>query len=91
LAAACLLPGSTANKVAVGVKEVGEAFEDIEVSIENPAGKLDATVTAKRLLEQIDISAAAYRRSAQVLMRGVVPLYGASARLVEALLKSLED
>ncbi|WP_449431041.1 PrpF domain-containing protein [Pseudomonas putida] len=90
LAAACLLPGSTANKVAVGVNETGEAFADIEVSIENPAGKLDATVTAKRSLEQIDISAAAYRRSAQLLMRGVVPLYGASAELVEALLKPLE-
>ncbi|WIV24066.1 PrpF domain-containing protein [Pseudomonas sp. M2(2023)] len=91
LAAACLLPGSTANKVAVGVNEIGEAFADIEVSIENPAGKLDATVTAKRSLGQIDISAAAYRRSAQVLMRGDVPLYGASAELVQALLKPLED
>lgn len=87
LAAACLLPGSTANKIAVGINEPDAAFADIEVSIENPAGKLDATVTAKRSADEIDISAAAYRRSAQVLMRGHVPLYGASAELIEALMR----
>ncbi|WP_260955707.1 PrpF domain-containing protein [Pseudomonas citri] len=85
LAAACLLPGSVANQVASAVAALSTEYSDIEVSIENPAGKLDATVTAKRVGERIEIEAAAYRRSTQVLMRGHVPLYGASAGLIEAL------
>lgn len=85
LAAACLLAGTTAHEVASGVRRPGVAFSDIEVSIENPAGKLDTTVSVKTDGEGIDIRAVAYRRSAQVLMRGYVPIYRASAGLVEAM------
>lgn len=85
LAAACLLPGTTAHRVAVGVAQPGASFCDIEVSIENPAGKLDTTVSARTDNDRIDIQAAAYRRSTHILMRGHVPLYRASAELRESM------
>lgn len=88
VAAACLIPGSTANRVAVGFDALSDSFRDIEVSIENPAGKLDAAVTARVMGQGIEITAAAYRRTAQILMRGHVPLYGASLDLIRALTES---
>ncbi|MET0609907.1 MAG: PrpF domain-containing protein [Pseudomonas caspiana] len=91
LAAACLLPGTVASKIAVGIAQPGEKFSDIEVSIENPAGKLDTTVSARTEGRRIDIKAAAYRRSAQILMRGYAPLYRASAGLIEAMGERAQD
>ncbi len=85
LAAACLLPGTVAHKIAMGIAEPVASFSDIEVSIENPAGKLDTTVSVRTEGSHIEVKAAAYRRSAQILMRGHAPLYRASAQLIEAL------
>ncbi|MDR6680689.1 PrpF domain-containing protein [Pseudomonas oryzihabitans] len=85
LAAACLLPGSTAFQVAADVPAPTQTYTDIPVSLENPAGLLDTLVTARHGDAGLDIQAAAYRRSAQILMRGQVPLYGASAELIQAL------
>lgn len=85
LAAACLLAGSTAHAVAVGLKGISATYSDVEVSIENPAGMLDTTVSVKAHANSIDIRAAAYRRNTQILMRGHVPLYRASAQLIEAM------
>jgi 2-methylaconitate cis-trans-isomerase PrpF len=85
LAAACLLPGTIAHEVAVGVSSPVGSYTDIEVSIENPAGKLDTTVSVRTDGDTIDVRAAAYRRSAQILMRGYVPIYRASAQLVDAM------
>ena len=85
LAAACLLPGTTAHRVAKGIVKPTTSSSDIEVSIENPAGKLDTTVSAKLNDNQLEVQAAAYRRSTQILMRGYVPLYRASAELIESM------
>jgi len=85
LAGACLIPGTTAHRTATGITSPGHDFLDIEVSIENPAGRLDATVVAALGDGQIAIESAAYRRSAQILVRGHVPLYQASKELVRAL------
>jgi 2-methylaconitate cis-trans-isomerase PrpF len=85
LAAACLIPGTIGNKVAQGIIPPSVCFSDFEVSIENPAGRLDATVVAKLEGCKVEISSAAYRRSAQILMRGSVPLYRASAELIGAM------
>lgn len=85
LAGACLIPGTTAHRIATGIASPSHEFSDIEVSIENPAGRLDATVVAALEEGQIHIESAAYRRSAQILMRGHVPLYQASKELVSAL------
>lgn len=85
LAAACLIPGTTAHQVASGIVAPGLSFSDIEVSIENPAGRLDATVVARREGDLIQVESAAYRRNTQILMRGYVPLYRASDALIAAL------
>lgn len=87
LAAAALVPGSVAQRVAHGVPAPGDAFADVEVGIENPAGILDATVVARMAVGLPEIRSAAYRRSAQVLLRGHVPLYRASAALVAAVME----
>ena len=84
LAAAVLIPGSVAHSVAPG-PHARATFGDILVSIENPAGMLDATVDCKLVDGALAIRSAAYRRSAQILVRGHVPLYGASAALTAAL------
>ncbi|MEP6701497.1 MAG: PrpF domain-containing protein [Betaproteobacteria bacterium] len=85
LAAAALIPGSVANRVARGLSPPGGEFSEIEVGIENPAGILSATVDARFDGDQLLVRSAAYRRSAQVLLRGHVALYRASPALQEAL------
>lgn len=85
LAAACLLAGTVAHRLAVGIVQPTPWFSDIEVSIENPAGTLDTIVSVKTGDNGIEIQAAAYRRSAQILMRGSVPLYRASSGLARCL------
>lgn len=86
LAAAALIPGSVAHRIAQGIAVPMGEFSDIEVSIENPAGLLMATVVARARAVSIEISSAAYLRSTQILLRGYVPLYRASKDLKAALL-----
>lgn len=85
LAAAALIPGSVAWQVAKGLEAPSGEFADIEVAIENPAGILATTVVAREYEGKLQIGSAAYRRTAQVLLRGHVPLYRASPALVAAL------
>jgi hypothetical protein len=63
----------------------GSVESDIEVGIENPAGTLDATVIAHIEKGALSIVTVACRRSAQILLRGHVPLYRASPSLFDAL------
>lgn len=86
LAAATLVPGSVAHRVAQKVPAIDHIFADIEIGIENPAGILSATVVARQQGGQLDVRSAAYRRSAQILLRGHVALYRASTALVASLL-----
>ena len=83
LAAATLIPGSVAHDIA-GKSLSAEATEQF-IGIENPAGILGASVIARHTPEGIDIQQAAYQRSAQVLLQGYMPLYGASPALQQAL------
>lgn len=85
LAAATLIPGSVANRVAQGVAPCGTHFDEVSVRIENPAGILEAIISARVDGGTPEIASAAYRRSAQILMRGHVPLYRASSALARAL------
>ena len=85
LAAAALVSGSVANRIAQGLPAVGSSETEIEVAIENPAGMLDTSIIARRTADGLDIRRAAYRRSTQILLRGHVPLYRASQRLRAAL------
>jgi 2-methylaconitate cis-trans-isomerase PrpF len=58
---------------------------EVQVDIENPAGILSATVEGQQIGGETKINRAAYKRSAQILLRGYVPLYRASPALKEAL------
>ena len=83
LAAAALIPGTVAHKVARGLPVLGSGLAEVEVGIENPAGILEATIVIRLGEQGIDISSAAYRRSTQILLRGHSPLYRASDALLE--------
>ncbi len=85
LAAACLVEGSIAHEVARGVVPAGPAFAEAGVEIENPAGILAALVDACTSSAGLEVRTAAYKRSAQILLRGQVPLYRASPGLIAAL------
>lgn len=86
LAAAALLPGTVAHEIAHGVGRVGPVFEEFQVSIENPAGILNATIDACMTGEGLHIRKAAYERSAQILLAGYAPLYRASTALLDRIL-----
>jgi 2-methylaconitate cis-trans-isomerase PrpF len=85
LAAAALVPGTVAAQVAHRVRPLGASFGEVELGIENPAGVLDATIEARLAGGHVEIAKAAYKRSAQILLTGIVPLYHASAALKGAL------
>jgi len=90
LAAASLIAGSVAHEQARGVVMPGGEFSEIGVDIENPAGILAATVQARLGGEGLVVRKAAYKRSAQILLRGHVPLYRASAALVTEMEQIIE-
>ncbi|MDX3904188.1 MAG: PrpF domain-containing protein [Pigmentiphaga sp.] len=90
IASAALIPGTVAHAIARGLPAVGGDLGDCRVAIENPAGVLDTTIVARRAPEGIQIASAAYRRSAQVLLRGHVPLYRASGDLRAWLIRAAE-
>ena len=69
----------------IAVKNLGAAPTEIQVDIENPAGILSATIEGQQTYQETKISRAAYKRSAQILVRGYVPVYRASAALKQAL------
>lgn len=85
LAAAALIPGTVAHRVAHGLAHLTTEFSDIEVGIENPAGILNTIIVARRDENEICIRHAAYRRNTQILLRGYVPLYRISKALDSAL------
>jgi 4-oxalomesaconate tautomerase len=85
LAAACLMPGTVAHELARNLPALGSTSTEIQVDIENPAGILSATIEGQRIDQATKINRAAYKRSAQILLRGYVPLYRASDELKQAL------
>jgi 4-oxalomesaconate tautomerase len=85
LAAACLMPGTVAHELARNLPSLGSTSKEIQVDIENPAGILSATIEGQRIDQMTKIERAAYKRSAQILLRGYAPLYRASGALKEAL------
>ncbi|MBI1201818.1 MAG: PrpF protein [Rhodopseudomonas sp.] len=88
LAAACLMPGSVAYEVAQGLPALTATSSEVEVGIENPAGILSATIEGTLSNSETKITRAAYKRSAQILARGYVPVYRASPALKQALAES---
>lgn len=86
LASACLIEGTVARRVSTLDARLGAETTEHRVAIENPAGVLETVIEASDEGGNPLISAAAYRRSAQILLRGSVPLYRASTELASALL-----
>ncbi|MFZ0846620.1 MAG: PrpF domain-containing protein, partial [Pseudolabrys sp.] len=90
LAAAALVPGTVAFEIARNVARLGVEFSEVKVGIENPAGVLDAVIEARLGGAGVEIAKAAYKRSAQILLSGHVPLYHASAALRAALIGQVQ-
>lgn len=90
LAAACLIPGTVAYEIARGLPRLGPVPTEVQVDIENPAGILSATIEGQLTNDGAEIMRAAYKRSAQVLLGGYVPLYRASPALQAALAEIAE-
>jgi 4-oxalomesaconate tautomerase len=88
LAAACLMPGTVAYEIAQGLPALTSTPSEVQVDIENPAGILSATIAGTQSNAETKITRAAYKRSAQILVRGYVPLYRASPALKAALAES---
>jgi 2-methylaconitate cis-trans-isomerase PrpF len=86
LAAATLVPGTVAQAEAKNVGSLGATFSETKIGIENPAGVLDAAIEARATGNGVEIAKAAYKRSAQILLAGHVPLYHASSALRDALI-----
>lgn len=85
LAAASLIPGTLANAMAVDGGRLTVDPGSYEVSLRHPAGLLTARVEAQLRFGVAEIHGVGYTRSAQILMRGHVPLYGASDGLKRAI------
>ncbi|NBF08968.1 PrpF domain-containing protein [Pseudomonas sp. Fl4BN1] len=85
LAAACLAEGTVAHQLLAQGPQLSASLGEYAVSIENPAGVLETLITARLDGAQMLIEGAAYRRSAQILLQGTLPLYNASPALVDAL------
>jgi hypothetical protein len=85
LAAACLMPGTVAHALARNVRPLEATPSEVQVDIENPAGILSATIEGQQIGPETKIGRAAYKRSAQILLRGYVPLYRASDALKQSL------
>lgn len=81
LAVACLLPGTTANRLARGIPVIDAKESVTVVQMRNPAGVLRARIAASMTASGMHISSAAYERSSQIFLRGHFPLYCASAQL----------
>ena len=81
LAAATLIPGTVAHDVAAGLEPLGPETGEREVGIGNPAGVLGAVIRGARDGGDVRIESAAYKRSAQILIRGHTPIYRASPEL----------
>jgi len=91
LAAACLMPGTVAYEIAKGLPALGAQPSEVQVDIENPAGILSATIEGTQTNSATKITRAAYKRSAQILARGYVPVYRASPALKQALAEAAAD
>jgi 2-methylaconitate cis-trans-isomerase PrpF len=91
LAAACLMPGTVAYEIAQDLPALGVQPSEVQVDIENPAGILSATIEGTQTNSATKITRAAYKRSAQILARGYVPVYRASPALKQALAEAAAD
>ncbi len=84
LAAAALIPGSLAHRISLSAPSLTSRETEHQIRMAHPAGVLTATVRAQLRFGIAEIHQVGYTRSAQILVRGYVPLYGASNELIES-------
>ncbi len=94
LAAACLIPGTTAHDIAQGLDLLPtQTDEERMVGMENPAGILRARVFGRMTASMagdtpgLALPWTAYERSAQIFMQGYAQIYNAPKGLIQALQK----
>ena len=85
LAAASLIPGSLAHELCTDPPTLSSRELEHEIRMAHPVGVLTARVLAQLRFGVAEIHRVGYTRSAQILIRGHVPLYGASDALVESI------
>lgn len=84
LAAACLIPGSTAHDIAEGLEPFAANDAERAVAMENPAGILRARVFGRQMAEkELALPWVAYERNAQLFMDGYFHIHRPSDALVE--------
>lgn len=85
LAAACLIPGTTASDFAEGLEPLAARDAERVVAMENPAGILRARVFGRQLAAgAAAFPWIAYERSAQLFMDGFFRIHRPSGSLVDA-------
>jgi 2-methylaconitate cis-trans-isomerase PrpF len=86
LAAACLIPGTTAHGIAAGLEPLAAHDAERAVAMENPAGILRARVFGRRVGEgEPAFPWVAYERNAQLFMDGHFHIHRPSEALVETM------
>jgi hypothetical protein len=86
LAAACLIPGTTAQGIAEGLEPLAAHDAERAVAMENPAGILRARVFGRQVAEEEPAFPwVAYERNAQLYMDGFFRIHRPSEALVEAM------
>ena len=84
LAAACLIPGTTAHDIAMGVEPLSVHNTERAVAMENPAGILRARVFGRHDVEGgYAFPWVAYERNAQLYMDGFFRIYRLSNALMD--------
>ena len=73
-----------AHEIGKGLAPLGAELAEHRVQMANPAGVLKSTIVAAILNGDVSMPSASYERSAQVLLRGHVPIYNASPELLGA-------
>ena len=92
LASACLIEGTVAHDIAKNISSYNHGeFLESEIKISNPAGVLDAKIIHSRNNNQIVIKSASCKRTAQLLMKGWVPIIGESPELANFLSLSVKE
>jgi len=84
LATACLIPGTTAHAIAMGLEPLGVQDSERAVAMENPAGILRARVYGRQAAKgDFAIPWVAYERNAQLYLDGLFRIYRPSEALME--------
>jgi 4-oxalomesaconate tautomerase len=81
LATGTLIAGTVAHAVSSLPDTVGREDQELVVRLAHPAGSMVASVRGCVRDDQIEVFSVTYQRSAQILLKGQMPIYEASDAL----------